>query len=372
MSWTSFPSWTPALLRRHAVLLVEWLRLANISQRLRSERTWYSLAASVLAPLAAMAAVLGLFSRQLAAGASWLADYWVLTAAVTGIYAANSVARRRRRIHELHLQSWLVAAPIAHATVRASQAIRILFPTAALFLAAASIILLVELITAEVRAVGTAIAAISLGLFIGAFAGWRRGDRLPVRMEASRYVPSKQRGSTQSAIKPGAHALSQLPISQALAWSRPENSRYVLLVALLAVQGGSSAAVGLAVIAMYFVGSYLTGLLAAVLHVGKMASAWLRATPMTLSEFVWVLSHRALMHQVLGTTLAAAFTLLLGAPLWMALQIAALWLGLVMSLTGFALMDAHRGRAPLVKMAVSFVTWMALATALQWRTADKA
>jgi hypothetical protein len=369
MNWKSFPPSTPALLRRHVVLLVEWLRLANALKRWRSEGPSRSLfLAAAVATLAGIA--VSVLSHRFAAAVDLLADYWILTTVVTAVYAASSVARRRRRIHELHLQSWLIAAPVPTASLRASQAIRTLLPAFAQFLGTALFIVIVNSMSAELRDAGKVIATIAAGLCVGAVVGWQASiDRSNERSPASRYVRLQR---TRGAMRPSGQALSSWPISQVLAWSRPENSRYVLVVALFAVQGGSSAIVGLSVVAMYFIGSYLAALLSALLNVAKAAGAWLRATPMALSEFVWMLSRRALVHQALGTALAAAFMLLLGAPLVATLQIAALWLGLVISVSGCALVDGYRGRSPTVKLALSLVVWGAVLAALQLRSAGRA
>jgi hypothetical protein len=230
-------------------------------------------------------------------------------------------------------------------------------PLIAQFLVVALLILLGD-------GTGKLIAAIAAGVCAGGALGWRASiDRSSERTPASRYVHSK---------RPGAQALSTWPIAQVLAWSRPENSRYVLIVALFAVQGGSSAILGLSVVALYFIGSYLVALVSALLSVAQSASAWLRSTPMTLSEFVWALSQRALIHQVLGTAAASAFMVLVGAPLMPVLQIAALWLGLVISISGCALVDCYRGRSPAMKVALGLVLWGAVIAVLQMRSAERA
>jgi hypothetical protein len=347
MSWKSLPTSTPALLRRHVVLLVDWLRLANTLKRSRP-------AFLAMAGIALVTAWLTIRSSGLVAV---LADYWLLTAVVTAVYAASSVARRRQQIHELHLQSWLISAPIPQVSVRASHAIRALSPIILQFLG-----LLV--LVAGLNGAGKVVAAIAAGLFIGTAVGWRASvERAKERTPASNYLRARKSAGSQ--------ALSGWPIAQVLAWSRPENSRYVLVVALFAVQGGSSAILGLSVVALYFIGSYLAALLSALVSVAKSASAWLRSTPMSLSEFVWLLSRRALIHQVLGTALAATFMLLVGAPLMPTLQIAALWLSLVISVSGCALVDCYRGRSPAMKVAMCFVAWGAFLALLQMRSAER-
>lgn len=352
MSWKSFPSWTPAPVLRHVVLLVEWLQLANVPKRWRSEWTKRSivLAAAAIAAIAAL-------STRLATAGNLLAEYWLLAGVITAVYAASSVARRRRRIHELHLQSWLIAAPIPNASVRASQAIRTLSPIMVQFLG-------VLVLAVALSLAGKVIAAITAGLFIGAAIGLRASvESAKERRPGSNYVRTQRSG--------GAQALSGWPIARVRAWSRPENSRYVLVIALFAVQGGSSAILGLSVVALYFIGSYLAALLSALINVAKSASAWLRSTPISLGEFVLILSRRALFHQVLGTALAAAFMLVVGAPLMPTLQIAALWLSLVISVSGCALVDCYRGRSPAMKVAMCFVAWGVLLALLQMRSAER-
>jgi len=352
MSTNSFPTWTPAWLRRHVVLLVEWLRLTNAMTRWRAQGTSFW----VVIVLVLAAGAVTLPSNRLIAAVGSLAEYWVLTAVVAAVYAASSVASRRRRVHELHLQSWLIAAPIPQASVRASQTIRTVLPLIAQLLGLTLLILLGD-------GTGKLIAATVAGLFVGGVLGWRASiDRSSDRMPASRYVRSK---------RTGAQALSTWPMAQVLAWSRPENSRYVLIVALFAVQGGSSAILGLSVVALYFIGSYLLALLSALMSVAQSASAWLRSTPMTLSEFVWALSRRALIHQVLGTVLVSTLMLLVGAPPMLVLQLAGLWLGLAISISSCALVDCYRGRSPAVKVALCLMLWGTVIAVLQMRSAER-
>ena len=69
MSWKSLPSWTPALLRGHVVLLVEWLRLANALKR--SRPVFLAMAGIVLVTAGLTIRASGLVAV--------LADYWLLT-----------------------------------------------------------------------------------------------------------------------------------------------------------------------------------------------------------------------------------------------------------------------------------------------------
>lgn len=362
------PAWTPAFIRRHPALLVEWLQLTNSWSRWREQgsRTgWLLLSAAVVA-----IALFVSLSGHVASAVETLSEYWVLLVVIAAMYAATSVNQRRRQLAESTSQSWLIATPVPPRSLRISLAIRTLFPLVALTVAVLMFPALVALTTEGMAAAGETVAAAAAGgALIGGVVGWWMGRRAKHSgVVPSRYVP---RPRARAITRPDASALAGWPIAQVFAWSRPENSRYVLIAALMAVQGGSSAIAGLSVVAMYFVASYLAALLSSMMTVAKSAADWLRATPITLAAFVWSVSRRALAHQLLGTALAVGVMLLLGAPLGMALQIAALWLGLVISISGFALVDNYRGRSPAVKVALSIAAFAALAAALQLRGGAK-
>jgi hypothetical protein len=53
------------------------------------------------------------------------------------------------------------------------------------------------------------------------------------------------------------------------------------------------------------------------------------------------------------------------------LQITALWLSLVISVSGCALVDCYRGRSPALKVAMCFVAWGAVLALLQMRSAER-
>lgn len=368
---TSLTADAPAILRRHPALLVEWLRLANLISRYRRERNHASV--FVIGAMVVVAVVLVTsLSGHAAAFVESLAGYWVLVGVVAAVYAATTVSRRRRHIEESQSQSWLVATPISPSSQRLSHAIRTLIPLFGVLMAIVMFAVVVALLDdSAASAVGTFIAATVGGLFIGGAAGWwvaGRGKEQAGTV-ASRYVPHPR---ATGLPRPSMAALASWPIAQVLAWSRPENSRYVLLVALQAVNGGSSAIASLSIVAMYFIVSYLAALLAAMTSTSKRAATWLRATPMTLGTFVLSLSRRALVHQLLGTALMVVLMSMLGAPLGMAFDVAALWIGLVVSISGLALVDDYRGRSPAVKIALAGAAFAALAAAVHFRAGAKA
>lgn len=388
------PAATPAILRRHPALLVEWLRFVNALSRWRGEGGPAALL--ILSVLAVVIAALLALSGHVVGAIEMLADHWVLLAVVAAIYAATSVSGRRRELEEAMSQSWLIATPIPPRSLLVSHAIRVLLP---LVVIAAIVVMFPALVALTNEGIGAAAGKVACaatgGLLIGGVFGWWTGGRVKASGAVpSRYVPQPRvrsaarasgefgrrtgkdagaaRALANASMRPGASALAGWPIAQVLAWSRPENSRYVLIAALLAVQGGSSAIAGLSVVAMYFVASYLAALMSATTTVARSAAAWLRATPITLVGFVWSISRRALAHQIIGVALAVGCMAMLGAPIGMALQIAALWLGLFVSIAGFALADNYGGRSPLVKIALSIAAVAALATIFQLRAGAKA
>lgn len=367
---TSVPAWTPAILRRHPALLVEWLRMINWWSHRRGERSRALLL--ILSALAVFAALLFSLAGHVIGSIETLADYWVLLAVLAIIYAASSVSGRRRQLEESRSQSWLIATPIPSRSLLISHAIRVLLPLVVIAAIAVIFPALVALTHDGTIAAAEKVAgAAAGGLCIGGVFGWWSGGRAKTSgVVPSRYVP-RPRGGRSVLARPDAAGLSGWPIAQVLAWSRPENSRYVLIAALLAVQGGSSAIAGLSVVAMYFVASYLAALVSAMTTVARLAAVWLRATPITLMGFVWSVSRRALVHQLMGTTLAVACMAVLGATLGMALQLATLWLGLFISIAGFALVDNYRGRSPSVKIALVIAAFAALATLIQLRVGAK-
>ena len=370
MTWKSLPRATPGVLLRHPALLAEWLQLVNRWRRWRADSSTLLIVATLAAILLALSVLAGL-SRPIAGGIIGLAEYWLLTSVITAVYAATSIAKRRRQARNSHLQSWLSAAPVALSSVRLSHAIRVITPTAAQFCAVAAFILFAQLLADGVTAAGgTVIACIGGGLILGGAVGWFSKDsRANSRWENSRYVA---RTNVKIALQPDGAALAGWSVAQVRAWSRPENSRYVLVAALFAVQGGSSAVAGLSVVGLYFLAGYLAGLLSALLKVANSAARWLRSTPMTLREFIWTLSRRALIHEVLGTALAAAFMLVLGVSTSTMLQVAASWLVVVMLVAGLALIGSYRGQSSAMKIALSLATMALVAACWQLRAGAKA
>jgi hypothetical protein len=173
-------------------------------------------------------------------------------------------------------------------------------------------------------------------------------------LEGSRYVGGAK---PRSETLPSLAALSGWPLAQVRAWGRPENLRILVVIpALFAVQAGSSAVHGLSVLAIWVLGGYLGGLLRAVWHTARSASDWLRSTSIPFAQFAWAMTRRALLHQFVGTAVAAAVMIGLGAPWPSTLYVSALWLAIVVLSYSIFVVDAYRSRPPLVRLVLSFTT----------------
>lgn len=351
MKGWSFPSGTPSWLLRHPLLLAEWLAVRNLLGRARSHAATV-LVASVAA-VGALAVILLTLRSQFAAVFDARLAYRILTVVTVGLYAAFAVAGQRQRAEVRYTQFWLAAAPVRQFSRKLATLVVSLLPLAAQLLAIC-ILLGAMGLAGEVRPALVAETALwtagAAGL--GALVGWWSARRAQVEaLEGSRYAAAVKRRDHSA---PSAAGLSGWPLAQVRAWGRPENLRVlVMAAALLGVQAGSSALVGLSVVATWVLGGYLGGLLTAVLRTAREAALWLRSTPIPFAQFAWAVTCRALLHQVIGTVLTAALLVILGAPWTSALYAGALWLAIVVLACSIGVADAYHARRPLVKMALS-------------------
>jgi hypothetical protein len=182
--------------------------------------------------------------------------------------------------------------------------------------------------------------------------GWLVLRSNKTRRESSRYT---RRSKSVSSMRPSTSALSSWPVAQALAWARPENSRLLLLVAILTVPGGIGPIAAAGMLASWAVVSYLGALLVAVPLGARAASDWLRSTPITFSAFAWPFARRELLHQLGGTLVGAGVMVMAGAEPLTASYVGAVWLALVALVTAISLADCYRARSPLAKITLSLV-----------------
>jgi len=342
------------MLRRHPLLFAEWLAACNLLRRAQAHVP--TVLAAVLGVFAALAVFLLTFAPRFRAVFEGLLEYRVLTIATVALYAAFAVGKQRERAEVRYTQFWLAAAPVRQYSRTLAILVVTLLPlTAQLF--AVCVLLATMGIAGSVDAavVGKVMLWVAVATIMGATAGWWSARRSRAdALEGSRYVgAAKPRTETV----PSAAALSGWPIAQVRAWGRPENLRILVLIpALFAVQAGSSAVHGLSVLAIWVLGGYLSGLLRAVWQAGSAASDWLRSTPIPFAQFAWAMTRKALLHQLVGTAVAAAVMISLGAPWPSTLYVSALWLAIVLLSYSIFVVDAYRSRQPLVRLILSFAT----------------
>jgi hypothetical protein len=339
------------MLQRHPLLLAEWLAARNLLARARAHALQVIAAGG--AALGASAVVLVTLRSQFPAVFAWLLAYRVLMLVAVAAYSLFAVGRQRRRAEVRYTQFWLAAAPVRQYSRTLAILVVSMLPLVAQLLAVCVLLAAMGLVAdVAALAVGESMLWIAGGAVIGATIGWWSARRSGAdALEGSRYV---RQVKARTDTVPSAAALSGWPLAQVRAWGRPDNLRILLMVGMLAVQAGSSALVGLSVVAMWLLGGYLAGLLTAVLQTASMASRWLRSTPIPFAQFAWAVCRRALLYQFIATAFAIGLMVILGSPVLSALYVGGLWLAIVLLACSIGLADSYRSRRPFIKLALSF------------------
>lgn len=353
------PSW----LLRHPELLAHWLMAINALRRLTQNRRRAALLAGTVFVGASLILYAAFFAMRSAAVhlIEPLLAYWAVVLLLALVHAFMTVSRRLRRGKAAMAKSWLSAAPIRPASVTLTRVVVAVGPIVGQWIAICALVALIAVIeSAQAGSARKLMGAISAGALIGSLLGfWRPKPKPRTSYEDSRYARAMS-VTDQQPLRASAAALSHWPVNLTLAWSRPENSRALVVIALLSVQSGTSMLGGMAVIAMWFSAAYLGSLLAAVVHVAREAGMWLRSTPMRFHAFAWPIARRALLHQIAGTTIAMGLMMLQGAPPAMAAYLGAMWLTVVALVCAISLADSYRNRSPVVKIALSLTTLAAM------------
>lgn len=339
------------MLQRHPLLLAEWLAVRNLVARARAQAL--PVAAVGVGIIGAFAVVVLTLRSQFPAVFAALLAYRVLTMVAVAAYAFLAVGRQRRRAEVRYTQFWLAAAPVKQYSRTLAILVVALLPLASQLLAACVLLAVMGIVAGvDLAKIGESMLWTVGGTALGAAVGWWSARRSRAdALEGSRYVG---RIRERNATVPSSAALSGWPLAQVRAWGRPDNLRILLMVAMLAVQAGSSALVGLSVVAIWLLGGYLAGLLTAVLQTASMASHWLRSTPIPFAKFAWALTRRALLYQLVATAVGIGLMVILGSPLLSALYIGTLWLTVVLLSWSIGLAESYRARQPFVRLAVSF------------------
>ena len=280
-------------------------------------------------------------------------DHPAIVVVAAALYSAALIPKRRRAAAAAAAGSWLVATPRAR-RARGTTVFAMVLASLVLRWLAAAVVALLACSNAEVSLEQsvTLLGLLAAGCAAGVPLGWLVLRRDKTRRESSRYT---RRSKAVSSTRPSASALSRWPIAQALAWARPENSRLLLLVAILTVPGGIGPIAAAGMLASWAIVSYLGALLAAVPLVARAASDWLRSTPITFSAFAWPFARRELLHQLGGTFVGVGVMVMAGAEPLTAIHVGAVWLSLVALVTAITLADCYRARSPLVKLTLSLL-----------------
>lgn len=312
-------------LRNSPLLLAQWLACSNRARRLAgyARRNRWLLPAVLVSVVALGAFIVALAQGYLTHSMFESAyEQRFLVAAIGGVYAVLFVLRRRVHVNEGNARSWPRAAPLPSSQWRNDLFVRICGP----LLLQWSVLSFVAIVSAMfanttrgVPIVGWLSGGLGTGLLLGVL--WPR--RFVQQKSAdSRFVPKVR----ANPFRPSLAGLSRWPVAKALAWHRPENSRFLFVIAALSVPMGTSALMGLAIIAVWSLASYLAALARSVPQVAREASLWLKPTLLPLLPFIWAVMKRAMLHQLLGTIVLSAVFVAVGAEVVAAAYCAVLWL----------------------------------------------
>ncbi|HZF28267.1 MAG TPA: hypothetical protein VE907_04055 [Gammaproteobacteria bacterium] len=346
----AIPPFLTRALRRQPSLLAGAVGALNFMGRL--PRTRSAIVGLSIAALAA-AIVLSVAARGQAAWAvRLLLERGELFALGWAIYTAALVVRRRREVAAAASRSWLVATPAATRGRAATGALLVAASLLWQLLAALALALLLCVDAAVTLEQAMRLAAWAAA---GAGLGALLGTALPRAPDAERNPASRytRRPRAERGVTPSAAPLSGWPAAQALAWSRPENARWLVLVAILSVPTGAGAIGGVSILATWLGASYLVATLAALPRVAREAAAWLRSTPLDFWAFAWPMARSALWQQAAGAVVAAIVMVAAGASPLDALELGCLWLALVVLVAAVSLADCYRGQSPLAKIWLS-------------------
>jgi len=290
---------------------------------------------------------------------TWIDRYEIVLTALAGVHGAMLVSRQRLRETALQRTSWLAAVPVDAVSIRIS----ILIGTAlaaAMHLAVILFALTAIAGLAGISPIRPSTWLIFAGFVSGSLIGWYWRSRKSTGFEASRYAPKLHSHSDR--LLSSGRGMSYWPIAQTLAWHRPENAKIVLLAALMAVQGGSSMAIGLCVVGAWLIAIYLATLLHATVHTGRAAATWLMSTPIGFVQFAWPIAKLVLLHECIGALVAAAMGAALGAPLATIAYLAILWITIVVVASAVSLADSYRHQRHGFKLVLSMTGFAAVET----------
>jgi hypothetical protein len=276
----------------------------------------------------ALIALIGLISIGLIARSSiahqalaWIAQHRLIAALSAGVYTLFLVRRQRLHLTLEYTRSWLRAAPFPSRSFVAMTALRV-----ALNVLVQATLVTVLVVSAAVLANQPSTATLwplLCGLIAGAIVGavWPESSA-PRQSANSRFIFRVQ----HVAHAPSLDGLSRWPVAHALAWHRPENSRVLFIAAALSVPVGSSAVLGLVILATWSLASYLFALVRAISEVAREAALWLRPTSVAFHSFAWAITRRVLVHQLIGLSVLGSVAIVAGGTFLNVIYFCVLWL----------------------------------------------
>jgi hypothetical protein len=325
-----------------ALLTALRLSLTSRWQRLRREASAHpALVVSLL--VASAAAVLILLSSARAPAIRdalvWTTQNEFLVGLAASLYAVLFVTRKRSHLRRERSDSWLLPTPISARAFALTCALRIGAALSIQFFACVAVLLAIAIVNAHPSsALWLVDGALAVGMSLGALLGtvW------PLKNEANQNEDSRFiRRTRATAMTPSLSGLSHWPISRAIAWHRPENARVLFIIAALSVPVGASALVGVGILAVWTLASYLLALVRAVPVVAREASNWLRPTSLPFAAFARSIAVRALAHQAIGTAFLGGVFFALGAHFVDVLYFSCLWLGMAAMVAMIAIRQSY-------------------------------
>jgi hypothetical protein len=330
-----------AFMDERALRTVWKLSQAARWRRLRDQARTHAVLTTTLVTAAFAAAALLLMTARSPAirdALSWLIQNLPLAGLSSALYALLFVARRRAHLRAEHADSWLLAAPIPRRAFVSIAVIRI-----GLAVSVHALVLVAATMTfglANHYAIGDLrllVGAMLLGVVAGSILGAVWPVKQVARHEESRFV----RKVRNRAMLPSLAGLSHWPIAKAIAWHRPENARVLFIVAALSVPVGTPALLGIAILAVWTLGSYLLAVVRAMPVVAREASIWLRPTMLPFGSFAWAIGARAFMHQAVGTVLLSVVFVSLGGGIADVMYFASLWLAATLMIGMIAIRQSY-------------------------------
>jgi hypothetical protein len=331
------------------MLLRPLLNVWTLSSGTRCRRVFARLSSHwFLSCIAGVIALLGLATviSKVSAGAlrgpvTWVTHHDELTALAVFMYAIQFVVRRRAHLASEHSQSWLLATPLPPRTFQLASALRIALEVFAHALLAQAVLVAVAIASDQLRAsLAMPLLWIVVGWLLGGLVGavWRLKCRTS-DSEHSRFIIDVK---TPPSI-PSLSGLSHWPIAKALVWHRPEHARFLFIAAALSIPVGASALLGLAILTVWSLGSYLLALARSVPDVAQEAATWLRPTTLPFASFAWAVTRRALLHQIVGVGLLGTVSIVLGAQPASVVHLASMWLLLTIMTSMIGLRQSYLG-----------------------------